>query len=102
MLELGVGRTAVPGLLLGQGGAGALAAMRVDHDSLRDRQHPRSEVSGIPKRGVAAQRPEERLLEGILGTLPPQSAHQESEDDVTGVLVEALERRQGHVVHHEA
>ncbi len=102
MLELGMGRAAVPALLLGKSGGRALAAVCVDHDSIGDRQHPRPEVSGMTERRIAAQCSEEGLLEGILRALPAQPANEESEDEVAVLLVETLERGQGHVVHHGA
>ncbi len=95
-----MGRAAVPALLLGKSGGRALAAVCVDHDSVGDRQHPRPEVSGMTECRIAAQCSEEGLLEGILRALPAQPANEESEDEVAVLLVETLERGQGHVVHH--
>jgi ribokinase len=66
----------------------------------RDREHPGLEVASVPKRGVPAQCPEKRLLEGILRALPAEQAHEVAEHGVAVLLVEPLERRNSHGFHH--
>ena len=52
------------------------------------------------ERGVGAQRPEERLLERVLGALPSEAADEHAEDLVAVLVVEALEGRDHGCVHH--
>ncbi len=72
----------------------------VDGYSRRDREHPGLEVAPVPQRRVAAQGPEKRLLEGVLGALSAEQAHEVPEDGVSVLVVEPLERRNAHGFHH--
>ncbi len=54
----------------------------------------------MAERRVAAESPQERLLERVLGVGPPEKPGQVAEHLVSVLFVEALERRQGHGVHH--
>jgi hypothetical protein len=57
-------------------------------------------VLGVPQACVAAERAKERLLERVLGLGARKPPREEGEDLVPVRLVEALEGRQGHGVHH--
>jgi ribokinase len=97
MLELRKSRAPVEGLQFGQLGVSAWPTMFVDRDPPGDRVRPGTQVLAVAQPRVRAQCPEKRLLKGVLGTLAPEAANEESEDLVAVLLVEALERRQGHV-----
>ena len=47
--------------------------------------------------GIRTERPEERLLEGVIGAIATQAADEKAVDLVAMLLVEMLERRQRHV-----
>ena len=79
---------------------GAPFSPLVGGDPRRDREHPRPEVAAVAQVVVAAQGAEERLLEGVLGALPPEQAHEVPEDGVAVLGVEPLERRDRHCLHH--
>jgi hypothetical protein len=101
VLELGVRR---PPLLEGRLAVrrgGLAAAMLVDRDARGDREHPRAEVRRVRERAVAPKRAQERLLERVLRSVPPQPADEEPEDAVAVLDVEGLEGRgDGHRLHH--
>ena len=65
-------------------------------------KHPGAEVLAVLEPVVRAQRAQERLLEGVLGGLPPEPPAEEAEHDVAVLDVEALERgdRGRHCFHH--
>jgi ribokinase len=50
--------------------------------------------------GVGPERPEKRLLKGVLGRLPTKQAHEVTEDLLAVVVVEPLEGRNRHSLHH--
>ena len=102
MLDLGVSRTPVlDGQLRKLVRHGAYAPARVDRESSGDRQHPRAQVLAVLEPVVASERPQERLLKGILGRLPAHTLAKETEDDVALLEVETLERGdRGHCFHH--
>jgi ribokinase len=50
--------------------------------------------------GIGPERPEKRLLEGVLGRLPTKQAHEVTEDLLVVVVVEPLEGRNRHSLHH--
>src|SRR6266545_3345279 len=68
----------------------------VDRDPAGDRVRPCAKVLAVTELRVGAQRAEERLLKGVLGARPAESAHQEREDLLAVLFVEALEGRQSH------
>ena len=58
-------------------------------------------MPAVPELPVGAQRPEERLLERVLGRVTPEQAREVAEDLVLPLLVEALERwYRCHGFHH--
>ena len=54
----------------------------------------------VPKRRVAPERPEERLLERVLRGVASEQPDEVPEDLVAILGVEPLEGRNGHGVHH--
>ena len=54
----------------------------------------------MSERGIAAEGPQERFLERVLGVGPPEKPGQVAEHLVAVLFVEALEGGQGHGVHH--
>ena len=53
--------------------------MDVDRDAARDRQHPGAEVLTVVEPVVGPERAQERLLKGVVGTVAPELAAQQSE-----------------------
>ena len=49
---------------------------------------------------IRAQRAQKRLLEGVVGGVPPEHPPQLGQDGALLLLVEALERREVHGFHH--
>jgi ribokinase len=97
VLELGEGRAAFERGKLRQLCIGPWAAMLVDRNAARDRVGPGPKVLAVPQLRVGAQGFEKGFLEGVVGTLPPESSRQERVDLLAVLVVEALERRQAHV-----
>jgi hypothetical protein len=57
-------------------------------------------MPAVPKRRIAAQRAQERLLERVFRTRAAESTREEGEHVVPVCLVEPLEGREAHDVHH--
>jgi hypothetical protein len=57
-------------------------------------------VLPVPQRRVTAQSAQERLLECVLGGVTSEQSPQLAEHGVLVLLVEALERWDGHGFHH--
>ena len=77
-----------------------LRTERVHGDVARERQHPRSQVLAVLEPAVGLERAQEGLLERVLGALPPELAPEEPEHLAPVLRVEALERGDGHGLHH--
>jgi uncharacterized membrane protein len=57
-------------------------------------------VTAVLERGVRAEGPQERLLEGVVGGVPPEQASQLGEHGAFLLLVEPFERGNAHELHH--
>ncbi len=101
MLELGVSRPRVDHGALGQLGPGRATAQLVEGDPVGDRQHPRAQVVGVLEARVGAESAQEGFLERVLGSLAADEPNEPAEHLVAVGSVEALERRDGHGLHHE-
>ena len=97
---MGVRRRRIPALLLREFLRGPLAAVRVDGDSLGDRQYPAAEVLGMAEGGVGAESAEKRVLKCVFGTLSTEPGGEQAEDGIAIFRVEALEGRGPHGIHH--
>lgn len=96
MLELRKRGAAVDGGEFRQLGLRTPAAVLVDGDAARDREGPGAQVLCVPEPRVRPQRPQERLLEGVLRPVASQAAHKEGEDLLAVLFVEPFEGRQRH------
>ncbi len=76
------------------------AAALVEGDAGRDRERPRAQVLGVRELGIRAQGAQERLLESVLRAVTAEQADEVAEDLVAVGFVEALERWNGHRLHH--
>ena len=81
-------------------GARPRSAERVEGDVLRDRQNPGTEMLSVLEAAIRPERTEERLLEGIVGSISPQPTSEQAEHLDAVLLVEPLERGDRHGVHH--
>ena len=73
---------------------------RVECDVLRDREHPGAQVLAVLEPAVGAERPQERLLERVLGPIGAEPTAEKPEHLAAVLLVEALERGDRHGLHH--
>ena len=65
-----------------------------------DRQDPGSQVLAVLEPAVGAERPQERLLERIVGPIGAEPTAEQAEYVAAMLLVEALERWYRHGLHH--
>ena len=77
------------------------ASPLVDRDPRRDREDPRTEMTRVPELGIAPERPQKGLLEGVLGSLAPDQPHQVTPDLIARLRVQALEGWDRHGFHHQ-
>src|SRR5207247_10476537 len=96
VLELRERRTTIERGELWEICVGARPAVLVDRDPARNRVGPGAQVLAVAKLRVRAQRAEERLLEGILGSLAPEPADEKGGNLVPVLFVEELAGRRGH------
>ena len=76
------------------------AAKHVERDVLCDGQHPGAKVLAVLEPSVCAERPEERLLERVVGAVGAQTSAQKAEHLGAMLVVEAFERGDRHGLHH--
>jgi len=101
MLEIRVGGAGVRATeLVDQLDSGLAAPAEVDSHTGRDRERPGAEVLAVPELRVAAEGPEEGLLEGVVCGVRADDAAQVGVDRISVLLVETLERREAHGLHH--
>ena len=80
LAEILVGRTGVLVWDLGDLARRSCAAMHVDRNPRGDRQHPGAEMLTVLQAVVRAQRPEERLLERVVGPVATDLAAEQAEN----------------------
>src|SRR5205085_11211026 len=100
VLDLGVGGPRVDRRVLGGLTRRSPPPVGGRRDARRDRVRPRTQLAPVLEPVVRAERAQERLLEGVLGVGDAEPAAQEGEDLTAPGLVEALEGRNRHGVHH--
>ena len=100
MLELRMGRAAVPGFSFTELFRRPASSVDVDRHSFRDRRHPGAELLGVTQLVVAPKGAEERLLERVLGLLSTEPPDEQPIHAVAVHGIELLERREGHESHH--
>jgi hypothetical protein len=100
VLELGVGGPRVADRDLHRLADRTPPPALIERDVGGDREHPGSELAPVLEPPVRPKGSEEGLLEGVLGRLAPQQAREVAEDLVLALLVEALEGRNRHGLHH--